>query len=104
MMWRSRKAADLLRDPRVVIRNGPCVITGGEGELTLRGRALTIQDPEVRRRFAAAVAERTVWKEPRFHLFSVDIETAALIRYQAAEGMQSVKLWPQGTEYTQPYG
>jgi len=48
MMWHSRKALDLVRDPRIVIRNAICTNTGDEVELTLRGRVVEISDPDVR--------------------------------------------------------
>jgi hypothetical protein len=98
MMWHSRKAVDLLRDPRILVRNPICSSTGEEVELSVRGRAIEIHDPQARRRY---VSERTVWKEVRFHLFSVDIESVALIKYGGGE--QSVKLWPQEIEYNRPY-
>lgn len=101
MMWQSRKALDLLRDPRIVIHNAICSNTGDESELSLRGRAQDVHDPEVRRRFVEAV-ERTAWKEAHFHLFAVDIESAALVTY--GDGEQSVELWPQGTAFKRPYG
>jgi len=102
MMWQSRKALDLLRDPRILLRNAVCTSSGDEAEISLRGRAVEIHDPAVRQRYIAAVAERIAWQEPHFHLFAVQIESAALVRY--GQGQQSVKLWPQGGEFTRPYG
>ena len=102
MLWRSRKALDVLRDPRLLLRNAVCTSTGDEAEITLRGRAVEIRDPDLRQRYRAAVAERIAWQEPHFHLFAVQIESAALVRY--GQGQQSVKLWPQGGEFTRPYG
>jgi hypothetical protein len=102
MMWQSRKALDVLRDPRLLLRNAVCTSSGDEVELSLRGRATEIHDPAVRRRYVAAVAERIAWQEPHFHLFAVQIESAALVRY--GHGQQAVKLWPQGREFTRPYG
>ncbi len=99
MMWQSRKALDLLQDPRIVIHNTICTSTGDEVEFTLRGRAIDIRDPEVRRRY---VSERTHWQEPQFHLFSLDIESASLIEY--GHGEQSVKVWPLGKAFKRPYG
>src|SRR5205823_5078484 len=101
MMWRSRKALDLLRDPRAVLHNAICSSTGEEAEVSLRGRAVEIRDPGRRRKYTEAVAERISWEEPHFHLFSLDIEGAALIRY--GRGEQSVKVWPQGAEFRRPY-
>jgi hypothetical protein len=100
MMWRSYKALDLLRDPRIVIRNAICSNAGDEVELTLRGRVVEIGDPQVRQRFIAMTG--TPWKEPHFHLFSVDIESAACVAYGAGE--QSVSLWPENLHFTRPYG
>jgi len=102
MMWQSRKALDLLRDPRVLLRNTVCTSTGDEAEITLRGRAVDIHDLDLRQRYMAAVAERITWQEPHFHLFVVQIESAALVRY--GHGQQAVKLWPHGGEFTRPYG
>jgi hypothetical protein len=101
MMWQSRKALDLLRDPRLVIHNAMCSNVGDERELSLRGRAQDIHDPDVRLRYAEAV-ERTSWNGTDFHLFAVAIESAALVTY--GNGEQSVELWPQGTRFKRPYG
>lgn len=101
MMWRSRKAQDLLRDPRIVVRNTVATSTGEESEVSLRGRAVSISDPGVRRRFAQAMSERASWREP-FHLFALHIDRAALIRYGG--GTQTTMLWPEGGEASRPYG
>lgn len=100
MMWHSRKALDLFRDPRIVLRNAICSNTGNEIELTLRGRAIEITDPQVRRRYVAAT--ETPWKEAHFHLFLMDIESASHVAYGAGE--QSVRLWPQNSHVTRTYG
>ena len=103
MMWHSRKALDLLRDPSLAVHNAICSSTGEEGEFSLRGRAIEVRDSELRRRYVEAVSERVAWQEPRFHLFTVDIESAALIKYEGGEE-QSVKVWPQDIEFRRPYG
>jgi hypothetical protein len=100
MLWQSRKALDLLRDPRIAIHNAVCTNIGNEGELSLRGRVRDVHDPEVRRRYVEAV-ERTSWKEVDFHLFAVDVESAAVVTY--GNGEQSVELWPQGTKLKRLY-
>jgi hypothetical protein len=102
MMWQSRKALDLLRDPRLLLRNAVCTSTGDEAEISLRGRAVEIHDPDLRQRYVAAVAERIAWQEPHFHLFAVQIESAALVQY--GQGQQTLKLWPQGVEFSRSYG
>ncbi len=99
MMWQSRKALDLLQDPRLVLHNTICTSTGDEVEFSLCGRASEIRDPEVRRRYRS---ERTEWQEPHFHLFSLDIESASLIEYGSGE--QAVSVWPLGKAFKRPYG
>jgi len=103
MMWQSRKALDLRRDPRLALHNAICTTTGEEGEFSLGGRAVEITDAETRSRYVEAVSERISWQEPHFHLFLVDIESAALISYEGGEE-QSVKVWPQGIEVRRRYG
>ncbi len=98
MMWRSRKAVDLQRDPRLVLHNPISTNRGDEIEVSLQGRAVEVQDPEVRRRYIENLSE---WEGRDFHLFSVDIESVGLIRYERGE--QHVKVWPRGAEFTRPY-
>jgi hypothetical protein len=98
MMWRSRKAVDLLHDPRLVLHNAVWTNVGTELELTLRGTASQVEDEDLRRRYLEAVPE---WGDRQFHLFAVALESAAVIRYEA--GMQYVKVWPGGTELRRPY-
>jgi len=102
MMWRSRKAIDLRRDPRLVIHNPICSNAGDEVEFSLKGRAIEVHDAELRRRFVEAVAETTTWKEPHFHLFTIDIHSAAVVKYERGE--QLVKVWPGGPERRRRYG
>ena len=42
MMWRSRKALDLLREPRCAVHSAVCDPNGSDGEFKLYGRALTV--------------------------------------------------------------
>ncbi|HEU0248795.1 MAG TPA: pyridoxamine 5'-phosphate oxidase family protein [Gaiellaceae bacterium] len=98
MMWRSRKAIDLLRDPRLVLHNAVSTNRGDETEVILRGKAIERGDDGLLRRYLAAVPE---WGDRRFHLFVVDLESAAIIRYES--GTQQVSVWPQGVEFTRPY-
>src|SRR5207247_9830151 len=57
MMWRSTKALDLLRDPRVLVHSTVCNRTGGydEGEFKIRGRGVDLQDPAARDRYGDVV-------------------------------------------------
>src|SRR5437764_11139431 len=52
MMWQSRKARDLLRDPRLVVHSVVCDREGTEGDFKLYGRAVDVPEPERRERYA----------------------------------------------------
>ncbi len=98
MMWRSRKAVDLQRDPRLVLHNPISTNRGDEVEISLQGRAVEVGDEATRRRYVQNLSE---WAGRDFHLYSVDIESVGLIRYE--RGQQHVKVWPAGTEFTRAY-
>ena len=101
MLWGSAKAADLQRDPRILVHSVITSRDGGEGEFKIRGRARAEHDVTVQRRYAAAVAAALGWDpEPgRFHLFAVDIEQVTFIRYEDATGDQHVAIWPPPREF-----
>jgi hypothetical protein len=99
MMWRSRKAVDLLRDPRLVLHNAICSNTGDELEFSLHGRAEEVRDDTVRARFVEATGE--TWRGRELHLFRVEVESAAIVRYEAGE--QYVHVWPSGVERRRTY-
>jgi hypothetical protein len=101
MMLGSRKAADLCRDPRVLVHSVITDREGGEGELKLRGPARVWTDPQTQARFAETAAQRLGWRpEPGlFHLFSVDVAQVAFIRCETASGDQHVALCPPAREF-----
>jgi len=101
MMWGSRKAADLVRDPRILVHSIVVGRNGGEGEVKVRGTARVADDSAVQRRYAASVSASLGWSpEPgRFHLFVVDVEHVTFIRYDGPTGDQHVVMWPPGTEF-----
>jgi len=78
MMWRSKKALDLLRDPRCVVHSVTCDRMGTDGDLKLYGRMADVHEPALRHAYQAAIKARIDWQpdEPEFHLFSLDIESA----------------------------
>jgi len=93
MMWRSKKALDLLRDQRCLVHSTVCNRDGTEGEFKLRGQALDVQDPHARERYSQALYAKIGWRpEEPYHLFAVDIESAAFIAYE--DEKQTVKRWP----------
>jgi hypothetical protein len=92
MMWRSTKALDLLRDPRVIVHSVQCDREAGDGDIKLYGRAIEIRDPSLRAAYRDAIKARIDWApaEPSFHLFSADIERAA---YVVFGGGQRIVTW-----------
>ena len=102
MLWGSAKAADLARDPRVLVHGIVTSRDGRDGEFKVRGTARAATDLATQRRYAAAVAAADLGWTPepgRFHLFEVDLEHVAFLRYDEATGDQSVALWPPGREF-----
>jgi predicted pyridoxine 5'-phosphate oxidase superfamily flavin-nucleotide-binding protein len=83
MMWRSRKALDLLRDPRCVLHSCTTDRMGTEGDVKIYGRAIDVQDATLRSAYRDAVRARIDWapEEPNFHAFSIDVKSAAFITF-----------------------
>ncbi|MCC6381217.1 MAG: pyridoxamine 5'-phosphate oxidase family protein [Dehalococcoidia bacterium] len=92
-MWRSMKARDLLRDPRLVVHSLVRDREATGGDVKLRGRARAVEDPAARRRFGDAVFARIAWRpEEPFHAFIVEIESVALLRFDG--GDMTIARWP----------
>jgi len=100
MLWDSHKARDLQRDPRLLVHSVVTGRDGGEGELKLRGRAVEVSDRELQGHYAAAVSADLGWSPEvgSFHLFEVDVEHVAFLRYDDETGDQFVTTWPPGEE------
>ena len=77
MMWQSRKALDLLRDPRIVVHSAVTNRDGKEGDFKLYGRAVDVPEPERRIAYADHLEKEIDWRptEP-MHLFALDITSA----------------------------
>ena len=98
MMWQSKKALDLLRDPRCTVHSTISNKDGKEGEFKLRGRAIDVVDPDLRERNGQQAFEKTGWRPPEpYHLFSIGVEQAAFVQY-SGEGHQTVIHWCEGGE------
>jgi hypothetical protein len=83
MMWRSRKALDLLRDPRITVVSVPSDRMNAGGDVKLSGLAVEELDPDIRKIFRETIQARIDWApdEPNFHLFSLDVREAAYMRF-----------------------
>ena len=101
MMLGSRKAADLGRDPRLLVHSIVSGPDGEEGEVKLRGTARGKDDEPTHRRYAEAVSAVLPWSPEvgRFHLFTMDIEQVTYVRYDNATGDQHLAIWPPAKEF-----
>src|SRR5947209_3348322 len=81
MMWRSPKALDLLRDPRLVVHSVVSDRKGTEGDFKLYARAVSVDDPERRARYRATIKARIDWEptEGDYHLFALHIDSAGFV-------------------------
>ena len=77
MMWRSRKALDLLRDPRIVVHSAVTNRDGKEGDMKVYGRVVDVPEQDRRTAYADHLEAKIDWRpsEP-FHLVALDIERA----------------------------
>jgi len=93
MMWQSRKAVDLLRDPRCTVHSVIANRDGTDGEFKAFGHVIDIQDSAERQGYCDALYEKLEWhpEEPEYHLFAFQVESAAFIIIQ--DGEQSNRLW-----------
>ena len=96
MMWRSPKALDLLRDPRLVVHSVVSSRMGDEGDFKLYGRAVPVEAPERRARYRATIKARIDWEpeEPNYHVFAVDVDSAGFVTF--AEGNRYGLAWDPG--------
>jgi hypothetical protein len=101
MLWQSHKAADLVRDPRILVHSVVTGREGDEGEVKVRGTARQEHSPDVVDRYAAAVHTSLGWRpEPgRFHLFAVEVSDVSFVRYDGSNGDQYVACWPPPREF-----
>ena len=83
MMWRSPKALDLLRDPRLVVHSVVSRREGDEGDFKLYAWAVQVDDPAVRARYRETIKARIDWEpeEPNYHLFAIDIGSAGFVTF-----------------------
>lgn len=77
MMWRSQKALDLLRDPRIVVHSVTVNKDGTDGDIKLSGRAEEVRDERLFEACRDATEARIDWRPPdRTHFFRLEIERA----------------------------
>ncbi len=93
MEWRTRKALDLLRDPRITVHSVIADRHGTEGEFKVYGRAHDVRDASRREPFESAVRERLgePFGEAEYHLFEVDLESASYVIIEG--GKRVLQVW-----------
>ena len=93
-MWQSRKALDLLRDPRFALHSATA--DGGEawlGDAKIAGRAEEVTDPEREQAVQAASGEAPPGP---FHLFRADVTEVVLVRVGDPPDHLVVESWHEG--------
>jgi Pyridoxamine 5'-phosphate oxidase len=94
MPW-SGKARDLARDSRCALHSAVCDPDNPAGELKLYGRAREVEDPELRAADPGAWWVERPAEEAR--VFSLDIEAAAFITWDAVHGVMCSRRWSSET-------
>ena len=95
MMWQSKKALDLVRDPRCVVHSTVSDKLGTEGEFKAYGLAVDVPEPERRQSYCTTLQEQIGWSpEGDFHLFALDLTAVGYCRF--GDGTQVVRRWRPG--------
>jgi len=99
MLLDSLKARDLVRDSRVLVHSIVTGRDGTDGEFVLRGRAVLEHDSRLNQQIAVAIADELPWQPQagRFHLFRIEVEHVASIRW-GDHNDQYLTTWPPGHE------
>jgi hypothetical protein len=98
MMWQSRKARDLLRDPRITVITPQCDREAAHGDVKLYGYGVPVEEPGRKKALGDAQEAIINWRpsEP-FHVFALDVRRAVFISFGTERRM--LRWTPQaGTE------
>lgn len=76
MMWQSKKALDLMRDPRCVVHNTVHDREGKDGEFKIYGTSRAVSDADDRERYCQALFAKIEWRPEGedWHLFDIDVD------------------------------
>lgn len=96
----SYKAADLRRDPRILVHSIVTSRNGQDGEYKVRGSAVGETHPATQASYAEQVIARLGWHPElgKFHLFRLDIGDVTYICWDDATNDQYLTRWPAGIE------
>ena len=85
MMWQSKKALDLLRDPRITIATPQSDREPVHGDLKLYGVVVDVPEPSRRVLYSDTLQVAINWRPPEpYHLFAADITRAGFISFGKA--------------------
>ena len=95
MMWQSKKALDLLRDPRCLVHNTVADREGKDGEFKVYGQARAVADADDRERYCQALFAKIDWRPEgdEWHLFAVQVESVVFQQFGDDVG-HILERWP----------
>ncbi len=100
MMDGSRKAKDLLRDPRLALHNATEDKQVTNGDARISGRAVEITDEDSFDRFNRAFQGETGYSPPPpYHLFRVDVTEVSLVRIGDPPDHLVIESWSESAGY-----
>ncbi len=92
MMWQSRKAHDLLADPRCVVHTAVRGRDGSDGDVKVYGRAVEVTEAAERERYGVALEAAIGWRpDGPFHLFALDVTEVGY--FAVVDGGHDVRTW-----------
>ena len=89
-MWKAVKALDLRRDPRFAIHSGSEAPKGWEGDAKLAGRALEVDDPELKKARGGGTGGA------EYHLFRADITELVVVSVNDTRTKLVIESWHPG--------
>lgn len=95
MLWRSRKANDLRRDPRVLVHSVITNRDGDEGEVKVRGRVTEVLEPGRRAALCAAIGAALPFEPDPERIDPFTVDVASLVHVVYVDGDQHVAMWPE---------
>ncbi|MCI0583180.1 MAG: pyridoxamine 5'-phosphate oxidase family protein [Chloroflexi bacterium] len=103
-VMRSGKRHDLARDPRCTLHSAVTDPDGADGEFKVHGRATLVMDPALRD--ASDTAWWRAFPADAGDVYSMDLESAALVRWDSRRGQLSIEEWTRDgglREVRRPY-
>jgi hypothetical protein len=92
-MWQSKKFLDVIRDNRVTLHSTTANKNGQEGDAKLYGRLLALAEERVEPYWQHILALLNWRPSGPAHLYTMDIESGAYLRF-ASEGHMHMLRWP----------